>query len=181
MRRLRRLLIVLAWGGVAALAGCAGVTDHWPPPGDEGNQRTPDPDQEVTDATAIRLHELVNEARATARSCGARGWFDAAPPLALEPRLTRAAQLHSEDMRDTGVLSHTGSDGSGLAERIDRQGYAWGSAGENVARGATAPEAVVTGWLGSDGHCANLMRGGYTDLGAGEAGRFWTLVFAWPR
>ena len=167
MRRTRLLHVAIATLGLAVLVACGAA---WP-----------DPDQLIVGPTAIELHQLVNEARATSRSCGTRGWFDATQPLALEPRLTRAAQLHSEDMHDTGVMSHTGSDGSRLTERIDRQGYAWASAGENVARGYPTPEAVVAGWLGSDGHCANLMHGGYADLGAGEAGSFWTLVFARPR
>ncbi|MFO8150977.1 MAG: CAP domain-containing protein [Trueperaceae bacterium] len=167
MRRTRLPRLVVAWFTLTALVACGAP---WP-----------DPHTEVTDATAIELHRLVNEARASARSCGAHGWFDAAQPLALDPRLTRAAQLHSEDMRDTGTMSHTGSDGSSPAQRIDRQGYAWGSAGENVAWGDPTPEAVMAGWLGSDGHCANLMHEGFRDLGAGEAGAFWTLVFARPR
>ena len=85
------------------------------------------------------------------------------------------------DMHDPGVMSHTGSDGSRFSERIDRQGYAYASAGENVAWGYGTPEAVVDGWIASDGHCANMMGDGFTDLGAGEAGRFWALVFARPR
>jgi uncharacterized protein YkwD len=166
MRRTRLHRLLIACLALAALAACGAP---WP---------DADP---VVDATALTLHRLVNEARATARSCGTGGWFEAAQPLALEPRLTRAAQLHADDMRDSGRMSHTGSDGSGLAERIDRQGYAWGSAGENVAWGHRTPEAVMAGWLGSDGHCANLMHDGFADLGAGESGSFWALVFARPR
>lgn len=169
MRRPPPPRLLAACLAVAALTACGGdgLGSPWPFP--------------TADEIAIALHELVNDARATARSCGAHGWFDAAPPLALEARLTRAAQLHSEDMRESGKMSHTGSDGSTLAQRIDRQGYAWASAGENVAWGHPTPEAVVAGWLGSDGHCANLMHAGFTDLGAGEDGSFWTLVFARPR
>ena len=169
MRRKLLPRLVAAWFAFAALTACGGdgFGGPWP--------------HSVVDETAIALHQLVNDARATSRSCGARGWFDAVPPLALEPRLTRAAQLHAEDMLATGTMSHTGSDGSTFTQRIDRQGYAWASAGENVARGYPTPEAVVDGWLGSDGHCANLMGGGFSDLGAGEADRFWTLVFARPQ
>lgn len=167
MRRSTAPRLLAACLVLAALTACGGAGGRWPFP--------------VVDETAVALHELVNDARATARSCGTRGWFDAAPPLALDPRLTRAAQLHSEDMRATGTMSHTGSDGSTFTQRIDRQGYAWASAGENVARGYPTPEAVVDGWLGSDGHCANLMHAGFADLGAGEADAFWTLVFARPR
>ena len=168
MRRQLLTCLVTAWLALNVLTACGGgFGDPWPHP--------------MIDETAIRLHELVNEARATARSCGSRGWFDAAEALVLEPRLTRAAQLHSDDMHATGVMSHTGSDGSSLTQRLAREGYAYGRAGENVAWGYATPEAVVAGWLGSDGHCANLMGVGFTDLGAGESGRYWTLVFARPQ
>jgi uncharacterized protein YkwD len=166
MRTLRSAWLALVV--VAVLAGCAGA----PPDAGPGGHG---------DAAATRLLELVNEARATGRSCGGLGWRDAVAPLTLEPRLTRAAQLHSEDMRATGVLSHLGSDGSTPAERVERQGYRWRSVAENVARGYATREAVMGGWLGSDGHCANVMRADVSELGAGEDGRFWTLLFASPR
>ena len=169
MRGVRFVCLWVALSIAGLLVGCAGG-----PPG------LPPLDGEV-DATAARLVELVNEARSAARSCGALGWRDAAAPLAIEPRLGRAAQLHSEDMRSMGVMSHVGSDGSSLRERVDRQGYPWWVLGENVGRGYATPEAVVNAWLASDGHCANVMGTGFSQLGAGEAGRFWTLVFARPR
>ena len=140
----------------------------------------PDPDPEFG-ATAMRLLELVNEARAEARSCGARGWFDATHPLALEARLVRAAQGHSDDMNANGFFSHTGSDGSSPPDRVTREGYVWAAVGETIARGQSTPERVVDAWLASDGHCAILMSTRYTELGAGEASRYWTLVFARPR
>lgn len=127
-----------------------------------------------------RLHALVNEARSEARTCG-DVQYGAAPPLALEPRLMAAAQKHSVDMHEHGFMSHTGSDGSTLSERVEREGYAWRQLGENVAWGYTTPESVMAGWLGSPGHCSNLMRPGYTELGLGREGHRWTQVFAQPR
>ncbi|MFN2323641.1 MAG: CAP domain-containing protein, partial [Trueperaceae bacterium] len=53
--------------------------------------------------------------------------------------------------------------------------------GENVAAGYPSVDAVMAGWLGSDGHCANLMNPGFTEFGAGESGRYWTQGFARPR
>jgi uncharacterized protein YkwD len=153
---------------VSLLAGCAAAPPD-PAPGD-GEA-----------GIASRLLELVNDARATGRSCGGLGWRDAVAPLTLEPRLGRAAQLHSEDMRATGVMSHLGADGSTPAQRVEREGYAWRAVAENVARGFATPEAVMAGWLASDGHCVNVMHGAVSEVGAGESGRFWTLVFARPR
>jgi uncharacterized protein YkwD len=169
MRAWPALCLCVALGIASLLAGCTPSPPGLPPLDGEA------------DATAARLLELVNDARAATRGCGALGWHDAAAPLALEQRLGRAAQLHSDDMRATGAMSHVGSDGSTLRQRVDRQGYPWVALGENVGRGYATPESVVNAWLASDGHCANVMDAGFSQLGAGESGRFWTLVFARPR
>lgn len=135
----------------------------------------------VVDELGAELLALVNEARAEPRGCGARGEHDAAAPLALEARLTRAARLHSGDMFELQYFSHTGADGSSPSERVTREGYDWAAVGETIARGFGTPEAVVDAWLASDGHCAVLMHPRFAELGAGEEGRYWTLVFARPQ
>lgn len=129
---------------------------------------------------AATLLALVNDARAQPRTCGSTA-FTAAAPLELEPRLTRAAQLHSADMQATGTFSHTGSDGSSLADRVDRQGYPWSALAEDIAYGYGTPRAAVDAWLASPGHCSAIMGPGYQDLGAGVAGTYWTLDFGTPR
>ena len=78
------------------------------------------------------------------------------------------------------AMSHTGSDGSDLRQRATRQGYLWSRLGENVAYGYTTPAGVVTGWLGSPGHCANIMNPDFTELGVGLHGTFWTQLFGRP-
>lgn len=129
---------------------------------------------------ARALLAAVNEARAAARDCGGVR-YPAAPALVLEPRLTRAAASHSEDMRAHGSMSHTGSDGSSVAQRVEREGYRFAALGENVAWGYPTTEAVMAGWLGSPGHCANIMNAAFEELGAGVAGTYWTLDLAAPR
>jgi uncharacterized protein YkwD len=132
-------------------------------------------------ATLNELVLRVNEARAEGRACGGRGWFDAAPPLRTEPRLMGVAQAHSEDQRARGVMSHEGGDGSEPYERVSDAGYEWRAVGENVARGYPSAASVMAGWLGSAGHCANLMNPAFEELGVGLAGSYWTQVFAAPR
>ena len=46
------------------------------------------------------------------------------------------------------------------------------------------PAAVVSGWMSSPGHCANIMNAGFTDIGVGYAfvagspyGSYWTQDF----
>lgn len=163
------------WTVVALLTllvtGCGSSPPVW-----EGAAPAPD---DV--ATLNELVVLVNEARAEGRACGSRGWFDAAPALRSESRLMGVAQAHSEDQRARGVMSHQGSDGSGPSERVSDAGYAWRAVGENVARGYPSAASVMGGWLGSPGHCANLMNPAFEDLGVGLAGGYWTQVFAAPR
>jgi uncharacterized protein YkwD len=134
----------------------------------------------VAPAESATLLGLVNQARATPRSCGATP-YAAAPALSLDARLTRAAQLHSQDMQHSGTLSHTGSDGSTVGERATAQGYAWTRIGEDIAWGFSTPESVVQAWLASPGHCANIMDPKFRDLGTGVAGTYWTLDFGTPR
>jgi len=136
---------------------------------------------------AQRVLELVNAARAQARRCGADD-FEPVPPLAMATTLMAAASLHALDMAARGELTHDGSDGSQVGERMTRAGYAWQIAGENVASGQRDAEAAVAAWLSSPGHCATLMDARYTETGVAFAlapGKspdvYWAQDFAAPR
>src|SRR5207244_580113 len=71
----------------------------------------------VRDRGAIgrRVLELTNEARARARHCGS-AYFEAAPPLAPDAILERAAAQYARDMATYGYMDHTGRDGSSPEE-----------------------------------------------------------------
>jgi len=129
--------------------------------------------------------EAVNAARSQARTCGTSN-FAAAAPLTWNCKLKSAAFVHSSDMADNNYFSHTGSDGSSVADRVTQAGYSWSSVGENIAAGTpySAVSAVMQGWLDSPGHCANIMRSSYTEFGASKDssptstyGVYWTQVF----
>jgi len=137
---------------------------------------------------AQRVLTLVNTARQGARSCGERR-FEAAPPITLSTPLTVIARLHARDMAQRLALTHEGADGSRAADRIARFGYPLQGSGENIAAGQRNADAVVAAWLGSPGHCANIMEPRFTEMGAAFAlapegsnpGIYWTQVFATPR
>jgi uncharacterized protein YkwD len=131
--------------------------------------------------------KLVNAARATARHCG-RSAYPAAPPLRLNPLLTRAAQAHAEDMLRYGYFDHTGHDGSTPARRVAATGYGYRIVGENLASGPESAQEAVQGWLASPGHCQNIMDARFAELGAafaasrsGEPRIYWVQEFALPR
>jgi len=160
---------------VATLAACGALSEPTAgssePIGSQPGAPAPEPGE------AARMLQLVNEARATGRTCGSAGWFAATEPLALEPRLNDAAQWYSDDMHVNGAWGHIGSDGSTLRVRVDSTGYPWQALGENIAKGHPTAESVMVAWLGSPGHCANIMGPQFTELGFGRAGVSWTQVF----
>ena len=81
--------------------------------------------------------------------------------------LFTAARGHSEDMAAQDYFSHTSIDGRSPADRIDATGYDWQTWGENIAAGYSTPEAVMNGWMNSDGHRANILQEAFCDLGVG--------------
>ncbi|MEU9169467.1 CAP domain-containing protein [Streptomyces sp. NPDC048420] len=100
-------------------------------------------------------------------------------PLTENSKLTKAAQDHSQDMADHQNMSHTGSDGSSMGDRLARVGYAFRTAGENVAYGYSSPESVMDGWMNSPGHKANILNCAFKEIGIGLAqpGYYWTQDF----
>lgn len=119
-------------------------------------------------AFAQRVLELTNAARAQARVCGSTS-FAATAPLTYSTQLEQAAQGHATDMANKNYFSHTSLDGRTFDQRINATGYPWRTIGENIAAGQSTPESVVSGWLASAGHCANIMNPSFKELGVGYA------------
>jgi len=105
-----------------------------------------------------------------------------AAPLAPCAALARAAQSHTEDQAAHHTMTHTGSDGSNISVRAARVGYTgWSGLAENVAMGYPSVTAVMTGWMNSAGHRANLLNAAYNHIGLGlaydGATPYWTQDF----
>ena len=100
--------------------------------------------------------------------------------LAVDARLTAAANAHSADQAATNRMDHTGSDGSTMADRVNASGYRWRALGENVAVGYQDAASVMTGWMKSAGHRKNILTPGFTAIGvavaaAGDGTYYWTM------
>lgn len=144
------------------------------------------PARQQAEAISRRVLQLTNAARAQPRRCGPKA-YAAAPPLALNTTLGRAALAYAQELASHGYMDHTGRDGSSPAQRITRSGYQWRETGENLASGDMTPEEVVAGWLGSAHHCANLMDPAFTEMGVAfgvnprdERGVYWAMEFGRP-
>jgi uncharacterized protein YkwD len=109
---------------------------------------------------------------------------------AMQGQLQAAARVHSADMACNSFVSHTGSDGSSVRDRVARQGYSWSWIGENILStsntSSSAPQTAFDWWMNSAPHLANLMSPNYTEIGLGyrynpDTRRgYFTAVFARP-
>lgn len=128
-----------------------------------------------SDGLGTRMLELVNAERAKVQQ----------PPLAFEARLTAAACRHAKDLARGGPLSHRGSDGSDLTDRLTGSGYPFSMAAENLAAGIATPDETVWLWSGSPGHRRNMLTADFRDAGIahlpGAGGEVWVLVLGRQR
>jgi uncharacterized protein YkwD len=105
-------------------------------------------------------------------------------PLTISPELSAAARSHSADMALNNFFSHTSSDGSSMADRLNRVGYSYVQAAENIAAGQATASAVVDSWYASDTHRQNMLNCELMEIGVGYAentsstyGVYWTQDF----
>ncbi|HEX5114490.1 MAG TPA: CAP domain-containing protein [Pseudonocardiaceae bacterium] len=117
-----------------------------------------------------QVFTLVNQARAQA-GCAA---------LKNDPRLTQAAQGHSDDMSANHYFDHTTPSGVTFDAREKAAGYPT-PGGENIAEGQTSAQQVMTDWMNSSGHRANILNCQFTAIGIGlnTNGWYWTQDFGY--
>lgn len=142
-----------------------------------GGNSTPEPGAPGGDSAAslrAQVLDLVNTERAR-NGCGA---------LRESGQLRTAAQRHSDDMAARGYFDHTNPDGAGPGDRITAAGYRWRAYGENIAKGQQDARSVMTAWMNSSGHRANILNCTFTELGVevrlGSGGPWWTQNFGTP-
>lgn len=99
------------------------------------------------------------------------------PPLKHVTALSDAARWYAKDMVDDDYFGpgHDTYDrkGGGLVRvcawgaRLTAYYPAASARAENLGEGYSSPEEVVTGWMGSSGHRANILNGNYWETGVG--------------
>ena len=103
---------------------------------------------------------LLAEVNGVRRSNGLR-------PLSIDRALLRVARAYSATMLRTNVFTH-----GGMGARLAASGARGPFFGENLAWGTgpyAAARQIVSSWMGSPGHRANLLRPGWTRIGLGIA------------
>ncbi|MFD9222131.1 CAP domain-containing protein [Streptomyces sp. NPDC060064] len=125
---------------------------------------------ETAAAAESKVLRLVNEERAKV-GCS---------PVQASAPLAALAGNFSDDMAARGFFDHTSPEGATPWDRADKAGVQ-GLGGENIARGQADAVAVMTSWMNSDGHRANILNCDYKTMGVGvhlgAGGPWWTQDF----
>lgn len=161
-------------GGAGVSEGGAGEDE---PAGEVAGMEM-DPEPEFTER-ALKMLELVNQFRASGGTCGGAS-MPAVPPLSLHRLLNASAQAHAADMAANNYFQHESLDGRTPHDRIAATGYRAETSGENIAAGNESAADTFVQWRESPGHCTNMLRDSYTELGVGYVSApFSGLRYVW--
>jgi len=91
------------------------------------------------------------------------------PLLKRNPILDQAAQLKANDMAVNGYFAHNSPTGITPWYWFGQVGYLFTYAGENLAVHFSDSDEVVSAWMASPTHRANIVNSNYTEIGIGTA------------
>jgi uncharacterized protein YkwD len=113
----------------------------------------------ATEISSNRLLTETNERRVANHS----------QPLVMNEALSTAAQTKANDMAMHNYWSHYTPSGEAPWVFIDKSGYAYSKAGENLAYGFGTSDETVNGWMNSPTHKANMLDNSFSEVGFGFA------------
>lgn len=108
--------------------------------------------------------DAINLVRARGAHCGS-ATEPAAAPLVWNQRLADAASMYATDIAVRDAVTHDGKGGESLPQRLQRVGYRYSMAGENLAAGQESIDEAVAAWVRSPSHCKNVMMPWFSEVG----------------
>ncbi|MBU3179902.1 CAP domain-containing protein [Clostridium psychrophilum] len=103
-------------------------------------------------------------------------------PLKDNSQLSGVARTKSSDMAKNNYFSHTSPTYGSPFDMMKQFGITYTAAGENIAMGQQTAASVMTSWMNSPGHKANILSKDFTEIGVGVAKNsdgtiYWTQQF----
>ena len=89
--------------------------------------------------------------------------------LSMNGALSAAAQAKANDMVAQDYWAHVSPSGLRGADFVAQAGYSYAATGENLAYGYSGADAIISAWMNSAGHRANVLRAEFTEVGFGIA------------
>lgn len=103
-------------------------------------------------------------------------------PLTWNQQISKAAAVRAKEIQTS--FSHTRPNGSHFATVLKENGVSYRGTGENIAWGQRTPEQVVSAWMNSPGHRANIMNPNFKNIGVGYVENnsktpYWVQLFTY--
>ncbi|MBU3668616.1 MAG: hypothetical protein FGM57_01460 [Candidatus Taylorbacteria bacterium] len=105
------------------------------------------------------------------------------PYLALDTKLSKAAESKLQDMFQNQYFQHVSPSGESVSDVAKKAGYEYIVVGENLALGIFGgDDQVVAAWMASPGHKKNILDTRYRDIGVAvgqgmyQGKRQWLIV-----
>ena len=92
-------------------------------------------------------------------------------PVGENALLHQAAQTHANDIAWNATYSHWGSDGSTVAQRVARTGYASNPAVSENWVSSTSPDGAMRWWMNDYIHRVNILTARWQEIGVGFAAK----------
>ncbi len=135
------------------------VTGSWP-----GSH--PDADQQR------QMIEAVNRVRQSGCYCGRR-YMPPAQPVVWNETLYKSALEQASEMYQHNFFAHFSREGLNIGERMEKAGYSWMVAGENLGEGQQSFDEVLVDWIKSYSHCKMLMHPKINEMAVARVGKYW--------
>jgi uncharacterized YkwD family protein len=125
-------------------------------------------DPAATSSFATQVVTLVNQERAKAGLSALKS---------TNATLTKMALDKAKDMYAKGYFDHNSPTYGSPFDMMKQYGISYSYAGENIAKGQPTPQEVMTAWMNSPGHRANILNAHYTTIGVAYYNGEWVQEF----
>lgn len=135
--------------------------------GNTGNNTSNTGNESTQSDFAAQVVKLVNAERAKAGLSA----------LASDALLDKVALAKAKDMSNNNYFDHQSPTYGSPFDMMKQFGVTYSYAGENIAKGQKTPQEVVTAWMNSEGHRANILSKNFTQIGVGYYNGYWAQEF----
>jgi uncharacterized YkwD family protein len=125
--------------------------------------------QQPGDASQVaqQVLDLVNQERSKAGLSA----------LSMNSSLSKMATDKAVDMINNNYFDHQSPTYGSPFDMMKTYGITYNAAGENIAKGQTSASEVMSQWMNSPGHRANILNGNYNQIGIGYYNSAWVQEF----
>jgi uncharacterized protein YkwD len=120
--------------------------------------------------------DTVNKIRQKGCYCGRR-YMQPVSKIEWNDKLYKSAHVQASEMYEHNFFAHFSKDGLNIGERLDKVGYNWMVAGENLGEGQKSFEEVLGDWMISYSHCTMLMHPKVNEMAVAKVDKYWVQHF----